>query len=490
MAGTAEGMTRRARLPVWRRLAARLAASFLLMTAVTILVSGLLQYRDQSRWVRESLGGLLLNIARTGALLVDGDLHQRVVAEGRKDTPAYEAVRDQLLRIQQANQLGDAVYTLTDMEGKRARFAVVSNGLAPVGLEYRLAPEIQPILARVLRDGVPASTPIYTSSSGTWITAFAPVRNRAGATVAALDVDFRTDVYLAQLATVRHRLYLHSLAGALLALAAGVLLARRITRPVAQLSALARSVVEGDLTPRVRVGTRDEIGMLGNVFHLMVERLHVSHRNMVDVLVRALEAREGEAGSLSRLARAASELGGRLELTPAQREALELGALLHDIGEIRTPEAVLRKPGPLTAEERDRVREHPAAGVEILEAVPLLTPALDVVGSHHESYDGSGYPDGLKAGQIPFTARVFAVVDALDAMTHARPHRAARSLAEALEEVRKGAGARFDPDVVGAALAISADRWQELLGLAGAVPAARHSEERTPAGMVGRTPGP
>ena len=174
------GVTKRARLPIWRRLTIRLAASFLLLTALTILVSGVLQYRTQERWVRESLGGLLLNIARTGALLLDGDLHQQVVGAGSKDTPEYQAVRGQLLRIQETNQLGDAVYTLTDIQGARARFAIVSNGLAPVGLEYRLAPEIQPILERVLRDGVSASTPIYVSSSGTWITAFAPVKNRAG----------------------------------------------------------------------------------------------------------------------------------------------------------------------------------------------------------------------------------------------------------------------------------------------------------------------
>jgi putative nucleotidyltransferase with HDIG domain len=470
MASAVESVTRRARLPVWRRLTTRLAASFLLLTAVTILVSGFLQYRAQAQWVRESLGGLLLNIARTGALLVDGDLHQLVVTAGRKDTPEYRAVREQLLRIQETNQLGDAVYTLTDIQGARARFAVVSNGLPPVGLEYRLAPEIQPILERLLKDGVSASTPIYVSSSGTWITAFAPVRNRAGQTVAALDVDFRADVYVAQLVAVKRRLYLHSLAGAVLALVAGVLLARQITRPVSQLSALARSVVEGDLTSRVRVGTRDEIGMLGNVFHLMVERLQVSHRSMVDVLVRALEAREGEPGSLSRLARAARAVGDRLDLTPAQREALELGALLHDIGEIRTREAVLRKPGALTAEERRSVEEHPVAGVEILEAVPLLTPALDVVGSHHERYDGSGYPHGLKRAEIPLTARVFAVADTLDAMTHDRPYRPARPLAEALEAVRKGAGAQFDPRVVEAALAISVERWQEPLGLPEAMP--------------------
>ncbi len=464
MAEHREGIDRRVPLPPWRRLGWRLGASLLLLTSLGILVSGFLQYRAQDRLLRESLGSLLLNIARTGALLIDGDQHQAVVEVGRTDTPAYAAIRAQLRKIQETNHLGDAVYTLTNVEGPLARFAVISQWDVPVGEPYRLVPEIQPILQRVLADGTAAYTDIYRNEHGTWITAFAPVRNGAGKTVAALDVDFRANVYLNELGAVRRRLYLYSLAGAVLALAAGIILARRITRPVAQLSAAARGVVEGNLATRVRVASRDEIGMLGNIFSLMVDRVRVSHRSMTEVLVRALEARAGEKGSLSRLAAAALCVADRLELSPAQREALELGALLHDIGEIRTPEAVLRKPGPLSAEERDIVRQHTAWGVEILETVPLLTPALDVVGAHHERYDGRGYPNGLAGEAIPLTARIFAAVDALDALTHPRPHRGARPLDEALQELSDEAGGQFDPRVVEAVLAISAEQWVALLG--------------------------
>ncbi|MBI2371110.1 MAG: HD domain-containing protein [Deltaproteobacteria bacterium] len=454
----------RARLPVWRRLGWRLGASFLLLTALGILVSGFLQYRAQDQWLRQSLGSLLLNIARTGALLVDGDLHQAVVKAGRNDTASYETIRAQLRRIQETNRLSDPIYTLSDIVGEMARFAVISHGQEPVGKQYQLAPAIRPILHRVLMEGSAAYTDVYVNQHGTWITAFAPIRSAAGRTVAALDVDFRADVYVQQLGAVRRRLYLHSLAAAVLALVAGLLLARQITRPVGQLAALARRVVEGDLSTRVRIAARDEIGLLGNVFHLMVDRLHVSHRSVVDVLVRALEARGGEAGGLRRLAAAARAVADRLELSPAQREALELGALLHDIGEIRTPETILQKPGPLTPEERRVVEQHPTWGVDLLETVPLLTPALDVVGGHHERYDGGGYPQGLHGEEIPLTARIFAVVDALDAVTHDRPYRRARPVSEALEVLRQEAGKQFDPRAVEAALAIPEARWAELLG--------------------------
>jgi HD-GYP domain-containing protein (c-di-GMP phosphodiesterase class II) len=176
-----------------------------------------------------------------------------------------------------------------------------------------------------------------------------------------------------------------------------------------------------------------------------------------------LQAQGKETGSLSQLASAALALGDHLDLSPTQREALELGALLHDIGEIRVPDAVLEKAGPLTPEERGLVQQHPAWGVEILETVPVLTPALDVVGGHHERYDGGGYPQGLRAEEIPLTARVFAPVDALDAMIHDRPYRNARPMSEALEELRRESGKQFDSRVVDAALKIPSERWAELL---------------------------
>ncbi len=279
-----------------------------------------------------------------------------------------------------------------------------------------------------------------------------------------LDVDYRVEVYLNGLAEVRRRLYLSSLAGALLALIAGLLIARQITQPVTQLSGLARRVVEGDLGARGHVNTRDEIGMLGNVFHVMVERVQVSHRSVADVLVRALEACGGENGSLQRLAKAALALADHMELTVTQRESFALGALLHDIGEIRIPEAILQRTESPTSDEQVMIEQHPLWGVEILEAVALLTPALDVVGTHHERYDGTGYLQGLHAEQIPLTARIFAVVDALELMTHTRPNQGAISLSEALETLKKTSGTQFDPRIVDAALSIPEKQWAELLG--------------------------
>ncbi|MFQ5961630.1 MAG: hypothetical protein ACE5MG_09545, partial [Candidatus Methylomirabilales bacterium] len=212
----------KARLPLWRRLGVRLGASFLLVTAVGIFLAGLLQYWSEQRVLRSAIGVVLLKVARTGAILIDGQLHESVVKEGSRETVAYKNLRKILQQIQQANELTDPVYTLYDVHGNAARFAVISEGDEAVGKEYLLAPEIRPILQRVMEEGKAAYTDIYTNEHGTWFTAFAPIKS-AGKTIAALDVDFRAgDVYVTELGRIRRNLYLYSLAGALLALGAGL----------------------------------------------------------------------------------------------------------------------------------------------------------------------------------------------------------------------------------------------------------------------------
>src|SRR5262245_14175190 len=238
-------LTKKARLPIWRRLSWRLGASFLLLTAIGILLSGLLQYRAQEQELRETLGSLLLNIARTGALLVDPQLHAQVEATMTQNSDAYRTVRAALANIQDTNQIETPIYTLTgfDAAHQQAHFMVTSRGPGLPGETYHLAPELLVPLGKAFQEGVATYTDIYRDQAGTWITAFAPIRDPQGKVFAVLDVDYRVEVYLNKLAEVRQRLYLSSIAGALLALIAGLLTARQITQPVTQLSTLARKVV-------------------------------------------------------------------------------------------------------------------------------------------------------------------------------------------------------------------------------------------------------
>jgi ribonuclease P protein subunit RPR2 len=126
----------------------------------------------------------------------------------------------------------------------------------------------------------------------------------------------------------------------------------------------------------------------------------------------------------------------------------QYGFLLHDAGKVGVPERILGKPGPLTAAEWRVMRTHPLIGYQIVAGIPFLKNAAEIVRSHHEMFDGSGYPEGLKRDEIPLPARVFSVVDAFDAMTTDRPYRAALSIDYALAELRKMAGTQFDPEMV------------------------------------------
>ncbi|HLO07520.1 MAG TPA: HD domain-containing phosphohydrolase [Terriglobales bacterium] len=138
------------------------------------------------------------------------------------------------------------------------------------------------------------------------------------------------------------------------------------------------------------------------------------------------------------------------------------GAFLHDIGKVSIPEKILLKPSSLTPDETAVVRQHCAQGYEILRKVPFLAEPAEIVYSHHENYDGSGYPRDLKGEEIPLGARLVAVANTLDAITRDRPYRPAQSLAAAREEIHRWSGRQFDPEVVQSFLAMPQNIWTDL----------------------------
>ena len=165
----------------------------------------------------------------------------------------------------------------------------------------------------------------------------------------------------------------------------------------------------------------------------------------------ALEMRDDETqGHALRVADLAVELGRAVGIQGEGLVHLRRGALLHDIGKMVVPDAILHKPGPLTAEEWVVMRRHPENGRDFLRKVAYLEPALDVPYCHHERWDGTGYPRGLKGEEIPLAARVFAVADSFDALTSDRPYRRAWTEEAALACIREGSGTHFDPAVVAA----------------------------------------
>jgi len=173
-------------------------------------------------------------------------------------------------------------------------------------------------------------------------------------------------------------------------------------------------------------------------------------RQSKDVLLRALAERDPALGTHADTVAVAAATAAALGMTPEDVERVRHASELHDVGKVGIPDAILGKPGPLTDEEWTFVRRHPAIGERIILAAPALVPVAALVRSSHERWDGAGYPDGLHGDAIPLGARIVAVADAFAAMTAGRPYRAARTTEEALEELRREAGAQFDPAVVDA----------------------------------------
>jgi len=194
-----------------------------------------------------------------------------------------------------------------------------------------------------------------------------------------------------------------------------------------------------------------------------LDSLEQAYRTTLQALTAALETRDAEThGHSERVVTFSLRLGREYGLTGSAIKALEFGSLLHDIGKIGVPDAILRKPAKLTDEEWERMREHPMHGQQILRGIKFLEGASRVVAQHHEKWDGSGYPLGLKAEEIDICARIFSVADAFDAITSDRVYREGRSYEVAAQELDEWAGRQFDPKVVEAFHRVPQEDWAEL----------------------------
>jgi HD-GYP domain-containing protein (c-di-GMP phosphodiesterase class II) len=201
-------------------------------------------------------------------------------------------------------------------------------------------------------------------------------------------------------------------------------------------------------------GDQTASALLRAELYLELER---SYLQTVLALANAVEAKDTyTADHAQGLATLALAVGRELGMSPRELEDLRYGAVLHDIGKIGIPDAILKKPAQLDADEWTRMRQHPALGAQILAPVPRLAGAARMVRHHHERFDGQGYPDGLAGETIPLGARILTVVDSYSAIMDKRVYREARSQEEAVAELRRCAGTQFDPQVVAAFLRLLA----------------------------------
>jgi putative nucleotidyltransferase with HDIG domain len=191
--------------------------------------------------------------------------------------------------------------------------------------------------------------------------------------------------------------------------------------------------------------------------------LERSYDITLEALGDALDLKDAETeGHSKRVTAFTIAIARAMGLSSDQIRVIARGAFLHDIGKMAIPDAILRKPGALTPDEITIMREHCYRGYQMLKKIPFLVEASEIVYSHQERFDGTGYPRGLKGNDIPLGARLFSVADTLDAITSDRPYRPAQSLTAARQEIKVWSGRQFDPDVVKTFLSMPENIWDDL----------------------------
>src|SRR5579885_3089680 len=191
--------------------------------------------------------------------------------------------------------------------------------------------------------------------------------------------------------------------------------------------------------------------------------LERSYDITLEALGDALDLKDAETeGHSKRVTAFTIAIARAMGLSSDQIRVIARGAFLHDIGKMAIPDAILRKPGALSPDEITIMREHCYRGYQMLKRIPFLTEAAEIVYSHQERFDGTGYPRGLKGEEIPLGARLFSVADTLDAITSDRPYRPAQSVTAAREEIERWSGRQFDPQVVNTFLAMPENIWGDL----------------------------
>ncbi len=443
-----------------------LVLSLFLVAAISSLLIYQFSYNAQFEQFREQLK----MVAQTAALSVDPEtLMQVPLSRAGAKSLQYNAIAEKLSLIKKSNPKILFIYTMGRTDNgiwqfivdpePRAQSMGESGATSYPGDKYDASrfPEMLKALASPSVD-----KKLMVDEWGATLSGYAPVRGKDGKTVAILGIDISAqDVYGIQKELLRRAILVLGV-GMLISIALGVLVSKRATDPIKKLEEATRHFASGDLNYRVHMKERDEIGRLGESFNKMAESLVASKEALQDYfyrivqsLVRGLEAKDSyTSGHSDRVSEYARTLAIEMGVSEKEADMLKKVTELHDIGKLGIDERVLNKVEKLTDEEWRTVKEHPVMGEEILGPVFLDKRMLSIVRSHHERYDGTGYPDGLKGDEINTLVQIVSVADAYDAMTTTRAYRGPLTKEAAAEELKKNSGTQFNPRIVEAFLRV------------------------------------
>jgi len=305
-------------------------------------------------------------------------------------------------------------------------------------------------------NGPKVDTNLSSDAWGKFLSAYAPIFDKNNKPVAILGIDIdASDIYFARGELLLRGVFV-LLISFTFALGLGILFSIRIITPIKKLIDGTKSIAEGNLEYQVEIPSQDEIGQLAESFNQMSlslkdsrEKLHDYFYSVVKAMVRSLEAKDAyTCGHSERVGEYAYKIAIAMGVPIEKAQLLERAAQLHDIGKLGIHEDILNKKSRLSQAEGDLVRKHPIVGEEILKPIFLDSEMLSVVRSHHERYDGKGYPDNLKPEQTGIFPQIVSVADAYDAMTSTRSYHEKMAKEEAIAKIRAGAGTQFNPEVV------------------------------------------
>ncbi len=416
---------------------------------------------SQFRQLREKL----MIIAQTAALAIDPDILLSVPLnkEGVK-SPSYKIIAKKLTEIKEATPLILYIYTMvkTDEEGI---WQFVVDPELPTEEEEKEGLTSYPgdkfdvsRFSDMLKafEGPCADERVETDEWGATISGYAPIRNAKGKAVAMLGIDMAVQDFYAIQSRIHRRGIFVFVLGIVFSLGLGILISSKISERVKKLAEGTRRIAQGDLQYQVKVKGQDELSELARSFNKMSGSLIESRRKLHDYfyrvvqsLVRVLEAKDlYTRGHADRVAEYAKKIALKMGFSQENAELLKEAAQLHDIGKLGIHESILNKKGKLTEEEWKVIHEHPIVGEEILKPVAFDKEMLAMVRSHHERYDGKGYPDKIEGEDINVFAQIVSVADAYDAMASDRAYRAALGKDAIIEELKKNSGTQFNPKII------------------------------------------
>ncbi|MBU1864038.1 MAG: HD domain-containing protein [Candidatus Omnitrophica bacterium] len=438
----------------------KLIVVFVFLSLIISSISLYMMYRKTVHSQMEHLKASLLMTATLGAKLIDGDAHKNINLEPRSiQTEPYKRIKKQLTLIRKANPLIRYVYTIgKSKDGQQLFFVVDSAHIEELfsypGDRYDSINEIDVMRAF---ESPQVNKKLLKDRWGSYLSGYAPIGDSSGNTIAVLGLDMSGETIEAARHTVQQSSVAIFILCIILSIVLGYILAVHLMNPITVLVEGTKNIARGNFNYKVAVKTKDELGKLAESFNQMSDALKESNKelrrsflNTISALTTALEAKDPYTkGHSERVMNYGIDIARELGVSEEEIENLKYFYIMHDIGKIGVNENILNKAGDLSAEERQAISEHSEIGGDILAPISFLgNQLIQIVRSHHERPDGRGYPEGLKAKDIPLSVAILAVADAYDAMTTERSYRKAFDKEMAKSELINNAGTQFNKEAV------------------------------------------